>query len=251
MKRLNKLKNKKSENSESIWASISDLMSGLMIVFLFIAVSFMAKVDKDSRTALQTNANVKSIIDAYNQRKKTIYDDLVIAFEDNAEEWNMKIDSSDGTIRFEEPDVLFDDAASTVKPKFKQILDEFFPKYIDTIYKNHKDSIKEIRIEGHTSSKWTEDVSELEAFYNNMELSQGRTREVLNYVMSIPAMAPYEDWLRKHMAANGMSSSRIILNDGGIEDPDKSRRVEFRIITNAEDVIGEILEKGFQGDSKQ
>lgn len=241
---------RKNTEEEDVWSSISDLMSGLMIVFLLIAISFMVKIDEKSYTAIQTSTTIKDIIDAYNKSKKTIYDDLVIAFKDKSKEWNMKIDETDGTIRFEEPEVLFDQGKATVKPKFKEILNEFFPKYIETIYKSHKDSIKEIRIEGHTSSKWSDGANELDAFFNNMELSQDRTREVLNYVMSIPESKNYEEWLRKYMTANGMSSSRTVVNKDGVEDEDKSRRVEFRIITNAEDVIGEILEKGFQGDSK-
>lgn len=249
MKKLKQL-GKRTEKEENMLASISDLMSGLMIVFLFIAISFMSKINKESDNAVQTSVTVKNIIDTYNKNKTAIYDDLVIAFQDKSEEWNMKIDESDGTIRFEEPEVLFDHGKSTVKPKFKEILNEFFPTYIKTIYKSHKDCIKEIRIEGHTSSTWSKDTNELEAFFNNMELSQDRTREVLNYVMSIPQMKEYEEWLRKHMTANGMSSSQVIISENGIEDEDKSRRVEFKIITNAEDVIGEILDKGFQGDNE-
>ena len=248
MKKKDLFKKKPSEE-ENGWSSVSDLMSGLMIVFLLIAVSFMIKVDSESENAIQTSATVKNILDAYNKSKKTIYDDLVVAFEDKANEWNMKIDEKDGTIRFEEPDVLFADNEDSVKDEFKNILNEFFPKYIDTIYKNHKDSIKEIRIEGHTSSKWTKDSSQLNAFSNNMKLSQDRTRAVMDYVMSIPDSKQYEEWLRKHMTANGMSSSRPIVDSNGKEDPEKSRRVEFRIVTNAEDVIGDILKKGYSEDN--
>lgn len=249
MKGLEKYKKKTKKNEDNIWTSISDLMSGLMIVFLFISISFMVQIDKNSNNAIQTSITVKEIINTYNTRKKNIYDDLVVAFEDKANEWNMRIDETDGTIRFEEPDVLFDEGKDTVKPKFKEILDDFFPLYIETIYKNHKDSIKEIRIEGHTSSKWKNGSDELSSFFGNMKLSQDRTRNVLNYVMSIPESKQYEAWLRKYMTANGMSSSRVILDENANEDEDKSRRVEFRIITNAEDVIGEILEKGFDGES--
>lgn len=249
MKTLEKYKKNNKKQEDNIWTSISDLMSGLMIIFLFIAISFMVEVDKSSENAIQTSITVKEIINTYNERKKNIYDDLVIAFDDKSDEWNMKIDETDGTIRFEEPDVLFDEGEDIVKPKFQKILNEFFPLYIKTIYENHKDSIKEIRIEGHTSSKWREGSDELNSFFGNMELSQDRTRNVLNYVMSIPQTKQYEEWLRKYMTANGMSSSRVIPDENGNEDEDKSRRVEFRIITNAEDVIGEIIEKGFEGEA--
>lgn len=241
---------KQEDSEESIWTSISDLMSGLMIVFLFIAISFMIKVDKESDNAIQTSITIKEIVDEYNKRKKDIYDDLVIAFKDKVDEWNMVIDEDDGTIRFEEPEVLFAEGDSQITPKFTEILNEFFPKYIETLYSKHKDSIKEIRIEGHTSSHWAQGVNELDSFFNNMELSQDRTRSVLNYVMSMDQVKIYEEWLREHMTANGMSSSRIILNENGMEDPDMSRRVEFKIITNAEEVVGEIVDKISEGDNR-
>ena len=43
MSKLDKFK-RKDKNSDNIWSSISDLMSGLMIVFLFTSVIFMSKV---------------------------------------------------------------------------------------------------------------------------------------------------------------------------------------------------------------
>ena len=43
MSKLDKFK-RKDKNSDNVWSSISDLMSGLMIVFLFISVIFMSKV---------------------------------------------------------------------------------------------------------------------------------------------------------------------------------------------------------------
>lgn len=249
MNKLDKYKkSSKNKSEDNIWSSISDLMSGLMIVFLFISISFMAKVNKETNNAIQTSATVKEIVNTYNNRNKAIYDDLVVAFQDYANKWNMNIDQTDGTIRFEEPDVLFGEGESKITPKFQEILNQFFPLYIETIYKNHKDSIKEIRIEGHTSSSWRAEVDELTSFFKNMELSQTRTRNVLNYVMNIPESKPYEEWLRKNMTANGLSSSRLILDENGNEDAQRSRRVEFRIVTDSEDVIRQILEKGFKGE---
>ena len=49
------------------------------------------------------------------------------------------------------------------------------------------------------------------------------------------------EWLRSVLTANGLSSSKLIMQDGE-EDKELSRRVEFRIRTNAEERIGEILE---------
>ena len=53
MSKLDKFK-RKDKNSDNVWSSISDLMSGLMIVFLFTSVIFMSKVI-DENTNIRLN----------------------------------------------------------------------------------------------------------------------------------------------------------------------------------------------------
>ena len=52
MSKLDKFK-RKDKNNDNVWSSISDLMSGLMIVFLFTSVIFMGKV-------IDENTNIKN-----------------------------------------------------------------------------------------------------------------------------------------------------------------------------------------------
>ena len=74
-----------------------------------------------------------------------------------------------------------------------------------------------------------------------MELSQDRTRNVLEYVMNMESLSKYENWLIDNITANGMSYSNRIYKDN-VEDKDASRRVEFRVITNSEETINEIID---------
>ena len=76
-----------------------------------------------------------------------------------------------------------------------------------------------------------------------MWLSQNRTRSVLEYCISLIDLYDVKAWARKHITANGLSSSRIILTDDGEEDKVKSRRVEFRTKTAAEKKVVEIIEE--------
>ena len=103
--------------------------------------------------------------------------------------------------------------------------------------------ISEIRIEGHTSSEWSGEISQEDSYILNMELSQNRTRSVLQYVLSIPDIAPIREWLKMHLTANGLSSSKLIANHHGKENPEESRRVEFRVRTDIEKVVDELLEE--------
>ena len=54
-----------------------------------------------------------------------------------------------------------------------------------------------------------------------------------------------EEWLRGLITANGLSSSHLIMRNGK-EDKDLSRRVEFRVRTNAEKQLEDIAEKRFK-----
>ncbi len=73
-----------------------------------------------------------------------------------------------------------------------------------------------------------------------MELSQDRTRKVLEFVLRNEKLDGNKDWIRERLTANGLSSSKLVAPNG-IEDKEKSRRVEFRVRTNAEKRIVKIL----------
>jgi outer membrane protein OmpA-like peptidoglycan-associated protein len=75
-----------------------------------------------------------------------------------------------------------------------------------------------------------------------MELSQARTRSALAYALSLPQVDSQRDWLRRYLTANGLSSSRPVFDASGAEDAARSRRVEFRVRTDAETRIAKILE---------
>ncbi len=146
----------------------------------------------------------------------------------------------DLTIRFKHPDILFDTDKDILKPDFKALLDDFIPRYLRvlTVFEN---SIEEIRIEGHTSSKWGDAQTPIEAYFKNMALSQSRTRAVLEYSLDQIGAWYSHDWARPLLTANGLSSSRLVKPDG-IENPELSRRVEFKIRTKVKQEILKTLE---------
>ena len=310
---------RKKDNSSQHWLTISDLMSGLMIIFIFIAISFMRstylekekvkkieiqyeelilkdknldeairelneikekndvlQLEKDKLTeklAQLDNFNavldekekisqeltqIRGIAEAYQNNQRAIYEALKKAFPDDElseDKLNAEIDKETLTFIFKSSDSLFDNASANLKEKYKQALTVFFPKYIQAVLP-YKDSISEIRIEGHTSSEWNVfpkeiknkdmDIKDLYGYFGNMNLSQDRTNSVLNYVLNdLRTEIPneYRKWLRDHTAAVGLSSSKPILDENGNEDKNKSRRVTFRIITNADSKIRQILQQ--------
>lgn len=231
-----KIFHSKKENGEH-WISISDMMSGLMMVFLFISIAYMINVVKERDT-------IKEIAITYNRLQNDLYNDLFNEFRNDLDKWNAIIDRQSLSVRFEAPDVLFQKGSYQLQDKFKAILNDFFPRYLAILTnEKYKNDIEEIRIEGHTSSEWQVDVSPDIAYFLNMKLSQDRTRSVLEYVMNLPQISNQNEWLKNYLTANGLSSSKLIMADG-IEDKDKSRRVEFRVKTNSEKRIVKIISDG-------
>ncbi|MRI34243.1 cell envelope biogenesis protein OmpA [Endozoicomonas sp. OPT23] len=220
-----------SESGEH-WLTISDLMAGLMMVFLFIAIVFMLDTQKE-------NEKIKSVAVAYQENQVAIYDALTAEFEDDLTRWGAEIDKETLSFNFKSPEVLFDIGKISLKPSFQSILNDFFPRYL-AVLKPFRKSLDEVRIEGHTSSAWNANSTEKAAYFKNMSLSQGRTRSVLYYLYGI---VPHETaWIKRNIAAVGFSSSRLILKKNGQEDARRSRRVSFRAITNADIQIKRILE---------
>lgn len=219
---------------EDHWISVSDLMAGLMMVFLFISIALM-------RTAFIERDKIRSVAIAFQENQVAIYEALENEFKSDLERWSAEIDKETLSFEFKSPDVLFDTGEITLKPIFKDILDDFFPRYLIVLLR-FQESINEVRIEGHTSSIWNNSTDPDEAYFNNMRLSQGRTRAVLAYVHGLPSITDNRPWVKKNIAAVGFSSSHLILQEDGSEDSDRSRRVSFRSVTNADIQIRKILQ---------
>lgn len=220
-----------SHESGEHWLTVSDLMAGLMMVFLFIAIVFMMNTQKE-------NDKIKDVAVAYQQNQVAIYEALQTEFKDDLNKWGATIDKETLAFSFQSPDVLFANNETALSEAYKNILNDFFPRYIDVL-RPYRESLNEIRIEGHTSSAGLRGATEAQAYFYNMRLSQGRTRAVLEYAY---ALMPNESaWIKANIAAVGFSSSRLVMKDG-MEDAAQSRRVSFRAITNADIQIKRILE---------
>lgn len=216
------------------WMSVSDLMAGLMMVFLFISVALM-------RDALMERDKIKEVAITYEKTQQAIYLALQEEFAMDLAKWGAEIDRSTLSFNFTAPDVLFANGEAALTEEFKVILMNFFPRYLN-ILESYREMVQEIKIEGHTSSRWNHGSSDYDAYFRNMDLSQARTRTVLGYVMNL---APIRDfhyaWVKHNVAAVGYSSSKVVMDSDGREDEQRSRRVSFRVITNAEEQIRKIL----------
>lgn len=216
---LGNLFHPKEQETEEHWVSISDVMAGLMVIFLFIAISYMLNVRLKANEIIVYKNEVEQLLDAYKNLQAALYKELQAEFEGHPAKktqfrnvWHGRLDMETLSIRFKKP---FTQGDATVPNPFKNVLRDFFPRYIAILTKSeYRDGIAEIRIEGHTSSEWFSQVTGDESYINNMELSQNRARNVLNYALQMghPKVNQNRAWLKKKLTANGLSSSQLVLN---------------------------------------
>jgi len=192
-----------------------------------------------------------SIVHAPNSKKRAnhsltkleIYNDLQNAFSKKYDEWGMIL-SKDLTIKFTDPEILFEYRSAFLKPKYREILNEFIPTYIEIINKKkYKDKIKEVRIEGHTAS-WP-------TYLYTISLSQDRSNSVLQHILNNPYYNNLEkedqEKLRFWFTSNGLGNGRSLDESGEYtyftenKVSIKSRRVEFKIITTSDELLEEII----------
>ena len=234
-----------SSRETSNWMSLSDMMTGLMIVFLFIAIAFMK----------QQNNQTKKFKE-YADLQDDLYDDLQGALKD-IEEVEVKPDLS---IVISESDFTFKSAQSTLKSEFRSMLDNFYSAYLEVLLKDkYRAFIKEVRIEGHTDPERYKKGESSIPFISNVELSQDRARHVLEYLWNTHDFRIVNQKDRKTLqywfTANGLSYGRMVdkkgrlvyriseANSNLVPDNTTSRRVEFRIVTNAANLIDEYNKK--------
>ena len=226
----------------NVWMSVSDLMTGLMVIFLFVAIAYM----------IQVNENQTVLVD-YVETKNHLHDKLVQEYEGDTAKWQMAV-GKDLSMKFNNPQVLFATGSYQITPTFCKILDQFIPRYLDILLNDSlSNRIQEIRIEGHTDDVPAPQFDP-DPFMANVKLSQLRSYSVLEYIKNRPFYQKYSDTQRRKLefwfTANGLSYGKSVDSNGEytavsgkLINRDKSRRVEFRIVTSGEEVLENFVKK--------
>jgi len=207
------------------------MMSGLMLIFLFIAIGFMIKVQSQKDAMVDVAAS-------YRDSKANLNEAIYSEFETDLQKWDAHI-TKDNAVVFNSPKVLFEVNSSKIKPEFKRVLEDFFSRYLNILTsKSYIDEIKEVRVEGHTSNIWAASSSQKEIYLNNIKLSQSRAFEVLAYCYSLENNITKQNrtWIEKFFRADGMAFAKM-------KEFKNARRVEFRVVLKSEDKVLKILKK--------
>ena len=228
----------------AVWMPVSDLMAGLMMLFLLLSVVMMLQARAEADQAREQTERVIEVAEEYRDVRKEIYEALKnqLGEERLRDEWKATLDPESLSVEFVSPvDItpLFPVQKTGITQYYQKILAEFFPVYL-SVLQEFEIVIEEVRIEGHTSSEWLALTSNTQRYFKNMELSQRRAKSVLEFVYNLIPIEASQLWMQKRISAVGLSSSKLVLDATGVEDPVKSRRVTFRILTNADAQIDRI-----------
>ena len=236
----------KGSSNESNWISFSDIMTGLMVIFMFIAISYIVEVQKKQKER-------DLIFKEFKATKEQLYAELKKEFKDDFKEWEVELDK-DLSIKFTNPEVLFESGQTNIRPYFAQILSKFLPRYFSILMQNeYKNKIAEIRIEGHTDTVVALKF-DVDPYIGNIMLSQLRSAQVIKYFRNMDYyknLSPKdEQQLQFWITANGLSYGRTLDDNkqmtalsGKPTNNNYSRRVEFRIITTSEILIEQVLKE--------
>ena len=166
----------------------------------------------------------------YLETSSELYEALRAEFINDFESWNAELDSQTLSFRLKNTNLLFEAAQKDLKSSFKDMLDDFIPRYIDILL-YYKDEIQNISIEGHSSSEYSFGQTKEEKFELNRALSQKRADQVLRYMKDSQDKLISDNlvWIITTFQAVGKSSQNLIYKENGEEDQERSRRIEFVI----------------------
>jgi hypothetical protein len=240
-----------NKSNESNWISFSDLMTGLMVIFMFIALSYIMEVQK-------RQSEINQIIEEYKETQAIIYNELDRTFTDRFKDYNLKV-NPDLSIQITDANALFPvqfyDQEIFLTKRFESFLSEFTPLFYSIVLKEeYLDDISEIRIEGHTAIQTPDKEFDKEYYQKMLILSQKRSNKVLEYMMNLNSYEKLtfkeKSFLRFITTSNGLAFGKALDIKGKFKyltgetiNTDKSMRVEFRIVTNSQKVIDEWIKQ--------
>ena len=171
--------------------------------------------------------------------------DIIQALSTSLNKANMKaaVDPNNGDIVLDSA-VFFETGKSTIKAEGQALLDRFVPVYLDVLLRpEYADYLGEIIIEGHTDSSGSYD--------KNLKLSQDRALQVALYCLNMPGLTGAQKAkLQQILTAKGKSYFDLVYDENGREDPEASRRVEFKFSLKDAEMIEE-MNRILEGDTKE
>ena len=212
-----RIKSKKEDNSESniFWITMTDLMTGLVLVFVgmffYTYMTSHLEIVKQNLAKENTSQSIEETLKSQNLE--------------------ATVDPVSGVVKISDLE-LFELGSFKLSDKGKKYLDKFAPAYLNSVFSNEylNENLDKIIIQGHTDSHMFKGVyTPDEQYMKNMELSLNRAFEVANYLSNTPYNKSNSNRLQKMLIVEGASFSEPVMING-VEDFAKSRRVELKLV---------------------
>jgi outer membrane protein OmpA-like peptidoglycan-associated protein len=208
---------------ETFWASYSDMMAGLLMIFALTTVITLLDIGK---RLIEPTEGVWE----WEQVVKDICTDRELAEIDNVE-----VDCNTGALVISEKSLRFGFGSTDLGEEAKDALRLAVPKYMEIVYRYPKflERIELIEISGHTDKEDTRGA--------NPFISRERAGQVLSFLLKEPAMQSYIGLLQEKAITSGYSATRFP-ESCEQERCAEARRVEITIRLSETDVLREFLE---------
>lgn len=188
------IKKNNSNTRNDFWIGFSDLMTGLMLVFIVLALTFMAiskiKIDESEKSKIEIEKlleqsekdrkRMQELIDKAEEARKELEDrrkNIIVILSEKLAMNNIKFeyDSEKGTVTIAQ-DILFLIKKSDLNIEGKEFIQLFAKILDDNIFNSYeyKDLIKYIHIEGYASREGSDEY--------NFKLSYQRAKNVWKYM---------------------------------------------------------------------
>ncbi|MBW4480474.1 MAG: OmpA family protein [Tolypothrix brevis GSE-NOS-MK-07-07A] len=206
------------DDDSSIYLSIGDLMSGLLMFFMLLFITALLQLaEKDAP-------------------KRVVIGNVVGQMKSN--NINVKVNPETGDVSIQES-ILFAKGSTELKPEGKDFLRGFIPVYSGLIFSKpeFQKEVSRVVIEGHTSSEGEDKI--------NLELSLLRSASVYRYIfseMNFPTKLP----LSKKILAAGRGE----IEADKTHDNPGDRKVVFRFQFRSDDFNQKNLQNIYLEDKK-
>jgi outer membrane protein OmpA-like peptidoglycan-associated protein len=205
-----------THSSSDLASSLTDLMTSLAVIFVLLLVASL------NNTQRKTDKIRNNILITLRQQLQAYAVSGVQVLQDSKDPLGLLVLVPEGLLQFQKD-------KDVIPPQGFEFLDKFSPKLASTACSpQFRDEINSIVIEGHADSSGDEEKI-------NLPLSQRRAMAVVTgSLQALKKNEPPEqsDGLRscflKFVSASGRGSEELVLTNGK-EDPEKSRRVIFKI----------------------
>ncbi len=203
-----------SGEAPNFWASYSDLMASMLLVFVLLLVVALFHFSEYSAHAAERLADQKAMIQSF----AAVQQQLIAKLKGEVAAESVTLDPQTGALRIGDG-ILFEEGAAELTTPGRQKLDALFEAYMRIVLApEFAPYIKQIEIEGHTNTNGT--------YMFNLELSQRRALAVMAALLNRSGADRRR--LESLVVASGRSYANLIRDAAGGEDPVRSRRIEIK-----------------------